>query len=55
MRTPICDMVAFQMSMGRQWLGTMVTVVNSFTSVLDPRPDLSVPARRTGTAYRWWW
>ena len=55
MRTPLCDMVAIQFALGRRWMDAMVSITHAYTSIMDPRPDLSVPARTVRDPYRWWW
>jgi hypothetical protein len=46
---------AYQSAVGRSCLELMATTVGSYGSLLDPRPDLAVPARRIRLAYAWWW
>ncbi len=55
MCSPVCDMIAMQFALGRRWIDTMVSIAHVYTSILDPRPDLALPARQVRDAYRWWW
>jgi len=55
MPSPLSDVIVLQMLIGRQWLDTVVSLTRSYTSILDPRPDLAVPARSLQEPYRWWW
>lgn len=41
---------------GRQWLKCLIRLSHCYAALLDPRPDLAVPARRIRTPYAvWWW
>lgn len=48
-------MIGYQETITRQWLKTLMSLVCWYTSLLDPRPDLAVPARSIKTPYAWWW
>jgi len=39
----------------KQWVSLLVNIADSYVSSLDPRPDLSLPARRVALPYAWWW
>ena len=39
----------------RQWWNLAMEAVQWYADVLDPRPDLSVPARKLTTPFIWWW
>lgn len=38
-----------------QWVRCVMFVTHCYASVLDPRPDLAMPARAVRTPYLWWW
>ncbi len=46
--------MGYQETLFKQWLRTIRMVGDFYAGILDPRPDLSVPARRT-THHPWWW
>lgn len=37
------------------WMDSAKSMVDAYASMLDPRPDLAVPARSTLAHYEWWW
>ena len=39
----------------QQWLAMVLYLAEWYASLLDPRPDLSIPARSTRFPYAWWW
>lgn len=39
----------------QQWLRCAMLIANCYISLMDPRPDLAVPARAIRTPYFWWW
>jgi hypothetical protein len=42
-------------AVGRQWLRLAVDAIQWYAALLDPRPDLGVPARQAKAPYLWWW
>jgi hypothetical protein len=44
-----------QRALVRQWIRLSLTVAYWYAALLDPRPDLAVPARKTKVWYAWWW
>lgn len=55
MTGPCLPVLACQIAIGRHYLSAFTSILAWSVSVLDPRPDLAVPARRTRLAYAWWW
>lgn len=55
MNAPCFPMLALQMTVGKYWLAALASVLVWYGVVLDPRPDLAVPARRVRLPYAWWW
>jgi hypothetical protein len=54
--SPTCiPVVNFQTALGRQWLSTLLVAAGSYAAVMDPRPDLAIPARSIKFPYLWWW
>jgi hypothetical protein len=45
----------FQTAVVEHWARSVCTVVKSYVALLDPRPDLAIPARSVQRAYAWWW
>jgi hypothetical protein len=37
------------------WVEAVASVAKAYAGLLDPRPDLSVPARTVRLPYKWWW
>ncbi len=44
-----------QIAVGNYCLTAFASILALYASVLDPRPDLAVPARRVRLPYAWWW
>ncbi|HYN38534.1 MAG TPA: hypothetical protein VES39_04725 [Rhodospirillales bacterium] len=44
-----------QAAIGRSCLALLTSTLGWYGSLLDPRPDLAVPARRVRLIYGWWW
>jgi hypothetical protein len=38
-----------------QWVRCAMLLAQCYTSLMDPRPDLAVPARSVKLSYFWWW
>lgn len=55
MTAPYLPMLACQIAVGRYYLAALASMLVWYGVVLDPRPDLAVPARRVRLAYAWWW
>lgn len=51
----ISEVARWQMDLARHWLGAVASVCSEFAAVMDPRPDLAVPARTVMKSYGWWW
>lgn len=49
------EVLAFQTALGQSYLSLLSTTIDCCGAVLDPRPDLAIPARRVRSAYAWWW
>jgi hypothetical protein len=49
------DLLLVNAAVGRQWLKLLVESIHWYAALLDPRPDLGVPARKIRTPYIWWW
>ncbi len=49
------DLLQVNAAVGRQWLKLAMNAVHWYAALLDPRPDLGVPARRVTAPYVWWW
>ena len=55
MTGPNSPVLACQIAIGRCYLSALSSMLAWSTFVLDPRPDLAIPARRLRLAYAWWW
>lgn len=55
MAGPYVSLIGFQSTVMRQWLRALFAAVDLYAVILDPRPDLAIPARRVRGAYQWWW
>jgi hypothetical protein len=54
--SPTCiPLVKYQTALGEGWFSMLFKVVTIYTALLDPRPDLAVPARRVKLPFMWWW
>ena len=54
--TPTCiPVVKYQAAVGGQWLSTLLVIAGCYAAVMDPRPDLAIPARSIRFPYAWWW
>jgi hypothetical protein len=49
------DLLLVNAAVGRQWLRLAVDAAHWYAALLDPRPDLGVPARQVKAPYLWWW
>lgn len=55
MSGPYVTLMRLQSVVFREWLKTLLATVDYCAIILDPRPDLAVPARRMRCGYPWWW
>lgn len=55
MNAPCLPMLAWQLAAHKYLLAALASVLVWYGVVLDPRPDLAVPARRVRLPYAWWW
>lgn len=55
MAGPYASLLGFQSAVVRQWLRALSAAADLYAAILDPRPDLAIPARRVRGGYRWWW
>ena len=39
----------------QEWMQCAIVIVGCYASVMDPRPDLAIPARSIKVPYFWWW
>jgi hypothetical protein len=53
---PTCiPLVRYQAVFGEQLVSTFLTIAKSYAALMDPRPDLAVPARSIKLPFMWWW
>lgn len=55
MNAPCLPLLAWQMAIGKYAFAALASMLAWYAVVLDPRPDLAVPARRVRLPYAWWW
>jgi hypothetical protein len=55
MAGPYGCLVGMQSAVVRGWMKAVFTAADWYAVVLDPRPDLGIPARRMRGGYNWWW
>jgi hypothetical protein len=55
MKNPYQVVLGYQTEITNQWLSAVLKTFDLYASLLDPRPDLSVPARSVKHPYAWWW
>lgn len=55
MNAPCLPMLAWQWAVGKYVFAAFASMLVWYGVVLDPRPDLAVPARRVRLPYAWWW
>lgn len=54
--SPTCiNLMRYQAAVGEQWLTMLTALAESYAAILDPRPDLALPARRVKLPFFWWW
>lgn len=49
------NLVRYQAEFSRHSLRAALSVAEWYVSLLDPRPDLAIPARSVKSRYTWWW
>lgn len=49
------ELIGLQTAFATDWMRAVIAVIKCYAALLDPRPDLAVPARQIRAAYRWWW
>lgn len=49
------NVVRYQTEFARHALRATLSVAGWYVSLLDPRPDLAIPARTVKSTYAWWW
>jgi hypothetical protein len=55
MSNPFCAVIKYQEALANQFMRALVSILNLYAGLLDPRPDLSTPARAVKVPYAWWW
>jgi len=54
--SPNCvPVVSYPTDVAQKCLTAFLSSAGWYTAVLDPRPDLAVPARSLRLPYVWWW
>jgi hypothetical protein len=54
--SPTCmPLVKYQAALGEAWFFTLFKGATLCAALLDPRPDLAVPARSVKLSFLWWW
>ena len=49
------SLVKYQAALGEAWFFMLFEVATLCAALLDPRPDLGVPARSVRLPFIWWW
>lgn len=49
------SVLSYPVIVARQWWSTVTSSAEWYSAVLDPRPDLSIPAHTLRLPYAWWW
>lgn len=53
---PRCaDALDYPTTIACQFVRMVLTAVGTYAAVIDPRPDLAIPARSARILYAWWW
>lgn len=55
MNATCIPLVRYSVAVVEGWLSTAFAVAGLYLALLDPRPDLAVPARGVKLPYLWWW
>jgi hypothetical protein len=55
MFNPYEVIVGCQAALVNQCLKALLATMHYYAGLLDPRPDLAVPARSVKLPYAWWW
>ena len=53
MKPGCADAFGLPATISRQVMGMVLTLVGSYRALIDPRPDLARPARRSRLSYVW--
>jgi hypothetical protein len=49
------DLLWLPATVGQHWVKLACRTTHWYAALLDPRPDLAVPARSVRTPYVFWW
>jgi hypothetical protein len=52
---PYGALVGYQAAIVSQYMKVVLGAAHAYADLLDPRPDLAVPARSVKVPYAWWW
>lgn len=52
---PYEALLGYQAAIVSQYMKAVLAAVHAYAGLLDPRPDLAVPARSVKAPYAWWW
>lgn len=52
---PYEALIGYQTTLVTQCVKSIASAIAFYTGVLDPRPDLALPARLVKRPYAWWW
>ncbi|MBL8660207.1 MAG: hypothetical protein JNM75_10685 [Rhodospirillales bacterium] len=55
MYSPYEAFIGCQAALTNQCVKALLAAVEFYAGLLDPRPDLAVPARSVKVPYVWWW
>lgn len=55
MLSPYEAVVGCQAAVANHCIKAIISTLQFYTGLLDPRPDLSIPARSVRMPYAWWW
>jgi hypothetical protein len=54
--SPTCiPLVKYQAAISQRLLSALLVIAGSYAALMDPRPDLAIPARSIKFPYIWWW
>ncbi len=52
---PEQELMGFVTTTTGQWVRCAMNIAHWYAAIMDPRPDLSTPARSLKVSYFWWW
>lgn len=52
---PYGALVGYQSAVVSQYMKVLLAAAHAYAGLLDPRPDLALPARSVKVPYAWWW